>query len=331
MGCMSIAGRTVDTDCMSEAGEDFWQRRFREADERAALLAEATVPELVEIYLVSGRDFELGSMCFQALQRRPHSELLTAALSERRAKKVARRDFAASLLSLATRTAEERAANLPVLMGMLKDRSTRVVTAALEAMHLIQTSASGHAFGVRLRAGLADVPPQGWPPMPTVLDLDELAALAGHRSARVRESLGRAMWLCGDARAVAILLRLTHDEDEFVRGQGAYALGELKIAGGPLSGVVERLWEMADGDTSNARFDALASLVDLGDTRAEARVEPELRAALDAGLHHGARYQLVHLLWKRPNLVSEPLRARLESQWKVNFGAHVPSQFTLED
>ncbi len=310
---------------------DYWEQRFREADERAALLAEASIPELVEMYHVSGEDMDLGSMIFKALQRRPPAELLATALVERRARTVKRRDFAASLISMATDSAEDRQASLPLLMPMLRDRSPRVVSAALQSLHLIQVSASGDAFEVRLRTRPEGVPVEGWTSMPTVLDLDALGPLAEHVSFEVRESLARAMWLCGDARAAALLLKLTRDENEHVRGTAAYVFGEFRIAGGPMDGVIERLWEMADTDPTDARFDALASLVDLGDVEAKARVEPELTAALGAGLRPSARYQLVSLLWDDKDLVSDALKDRLATEWRVNFRAQAPSGMVEDD
>ena len=325
---MSIAGGTVDTVRMAE---DYWERRFRESNERAVLLAEASIPELVEMYHVSGEDIDFGSMVFEALQRRPHADLLAAALVERRARTVKRRDFAASLISMATDSAAERQANLPLLMAMLRDRSPRVVSAALQAMHSIQVSASGHALGVRLRTRPEDVPVEGWPAMPTILDLDALELLAEHPSSEVRESLARAMWLCGDTRAAALLLKLTRDDNEYVRGTAAYVFGEFRIAGGPMDGVIERLWEIADTDPTGARFDALAALVELGDAVAKARIEPELTAALDAGLQQGARYQLISLLWKDKDLVSDQLKDRLAAEWRVNFRAQAPSEMFEDD
>src|SRR5688500_4649243 len=106
---------------MGESGEDYWQRQFREADERAALLQQATVPEIIDIYHASEQDFELGTMCFQALQRRPHEPLLNAAIVELQSHRRERRAFAASLIDLATETDSERSANVPLLMAMLKD------------------------------------------------------------------------------------------------------------------------------------------------------------------------------------------------------------------
>jgi hypothetical protein len=64
---------------------------------------------------------------------------------------------------------------------------------------------------------------------------------------------------------------------------------------------------------------------------AKARVGPELTAALDAGLQQGARYQLISLLWKDKDLVSDQLKDRLAAEWRVNFRAQAPSEMFEDD
>jgi hypothetical protein len=325
------ASFTADTDGVTEPGGDYWERQFRESDARAALLSEATTGELVELHYASHDDCDLGSMCFAALQRRARTEVRAEALRERRASTVSRRAFAASLLSMATRSAPERASNLPLIMAMLRDRSPRVVDAAMQALHIIQVSASGDELGRRLRTRPADVPAEGWQPMPGVIDIEALASFATHRSPDVRTSLARAMWLCGEPSSLDLLLRLTRDIDPYVRGTAADMLGSQRLVGGPMTGVLERLREMADSDPSEARFDAIASLVDLGDEAAQARVAGELEVALDRGLPLVSRYQLVHLLYKEPALISKELQARLANEWRVNFAARVPSELLSDE
>ena len=92
---------------------DYWEERFRESDERAALLNEANARELVELYHASEQDFDLSSMCFEALQRRPHGEVFAEAEREGGARTATRRRFAASLYSLSTRSSKDRERTLP--------------------------------------------------------------------------------------------------------------------------------------------------------------------------------------------------------------------------
>jgi acetolactate synthase regulatory subunit len=305
---------------------DYWEQQFREADERAALLAEATVAELIDIYHASGEDFDLSSICFGALQRRPSADVLAAATVERRARTVARRGFGATQISIAAHSAEQRAANLPLLMAMLEDRSSGVAARAMTAIQSVQTAASGAEFGRRLRTKPENVPAEGWPPMPAAVDLAALTAFVRHRSWDVRDALARVPWLCGEPEALDLLFTPSRDADRYVRGTAANMLGMRRITGGPLTGVLERLREMAATDVPDAKYDALASLVELGDIPARSQVVAELAEALDRGLRPFDRYQLVHLLYKEPSLVSDELRARLATEWCIDFQAQVPSE-----
>lgn len=306
---------------------DYWEQKFREADERAALLAEATVPELVAMYHATGGDIDAGSLCFEALQRRPHQDVRAAALKEMRARTVRRRRFAATLISISAHREDERETGIPLLMGLLDDSSPGVAASAMEALASIQIDASGRDHGHRLRAGVEGVPVEGWPPMQAVVDVRRLSNYAHHRSDRAREALARVCWLCGEPAALELLLLLTRDPDEYVRGCAADGLAHRLIAGGPMTGVRERLREMADHDPTSARFDALAALLELGDSEARGRVARELEAALNAGLRPHDRHQLLFPLYKDPSLVPDEVRERLTKAWCLNFAAPVPSEF----
>lgn len=318
-----MAANQSDADT-SYMAEDYWTRQFQEANERAALLDEATVAELVEVYLASDTDFDLGSMCFEALQRGPHGDLLEAAEGELRSRRVARRALGVTLLDLATDSPEERDANTPRLMHALDDRSPKVVRYALDALSGIQMGASAREFGQRVNHARGE-PRETWPPILAVFDLSPLRRFVTHRDSLIRMSLAHVYGQCGDTEATDLLLALSRDRDPAVRGAAARELGERRLIGGLTTECLGRLHEMAAGEASDPRYAAISALVRLAEPGANVLLEAALERAIESQPAVGDCHSLVLTLFRRPELISESLRERMASRWQVDFAAPAPS------
>lgn len=318
----------ADTTFMSDANEpeDYWQQQFREARERAALLAEASVPELVELHHAAGPDFDLGSVCFEALQRRPRPELLAAGLRERRAKTVRRREFAATLIDLSIDSEAERVANLPYLIEMLRDRSPRVVGSVLSALELVQSGATSREQTRRIRAGEAGTPKRGWPPLPAAVPITDLTALATHREPWVRMALAGVPALCGERSALDLLMFLSRDSDSTVRAAAAHSVGMRRIAGGSQVGVRERLWEMYKTDPNRfANLAALEALLEYDPPATLPTVERVLGRALARGTSCRPYYTVTIGLFRHRDAIATALRERMTEQWQVKWDVPAPS------
>jgi hypothetical protein len=324
-----MAANQSDADT-SYMAEDYWTRQFREARERAALLDEATVAELVEVYLVSDTDFDLGSMCFEALQRRPHRDLLEATERELHSRRVARRALGLTLLDLATDSPEERDANIPRLMHALADRSPKVVRYALDALSSIQMGASGPEFEKRVNYARGE-PREAWPPIVAVFDLSPLRRFVTHRDSLIRMSLAHVYGQCGDTEATDLLLALSRDRDPVVRGSAADELGQRRLIGGLTTECLGRLHEMAAEEASGPRYAAISALVTLAEPGANVLLQAALDRVIDSQPAVGDCHSLVLTLFRRPELISESLRERMTSHWRVDFAAPAPSLMVPHD
>src|SRR3990172_7597400 len=176
----------ADTSYMAE---DYWTRQFQEANERAALLDEATVAELVEVYLASDTDFDLGSMCLEALQRRPKRDVRRAGWRGLRTRDLQRRRFAVELVSMGGDGARHRRWLLPLFVRLLRDSEPAVVEAALSAIEAATLRANSSELGARIRAQGDALYSAAWEhdPLPDVVAAEELAPLIHHRDSGVRD------------------------------------------------------------------------------------------------------------------------------------------------
>lgn len=305
---------------MSEAGEEFWQRQFREADERAALLSEASVAEIVELYHACGDDFDvdfdLGSICFEALQRRPGGDVRAAGWQQLAADASDRRRFGVTLLSVSARTLEDAQQLSPVYVGLLTDGDPEVIQSSLEAISSAQLQLVSEVLTDRVRSTDVNTYNPKWEsdPLPSVLDLAQIAPLICHDDPKVRDFVSHSVRWCGDLDATAILLGLTLDSDTDVRAHAALALGR-EFVGGPIGPSVERLNELAGDDSPYMRACAITALVELGQVQAEALVEAELRAHYEAKRPGTCVWPLTHLASRRPGLISDELKEMLRARW----------------
>jgi hypothetical protein len=209
---------TDDTQSLSDEPHDYWEQQFRAADERAALLAEASVPELVELYLVSHEDWEFGSMVFEALQRRPKAGVRAAGWRELESPTSKRRAFGVRLLSMHDQTQDDLQILIPVFVRLLRDPDVDVVCHSLSAIGSAQLQFVSEVFTQRVRSLPDDRYNPAWEdsPLPSVVDLGVMAPLICHSNPEVRNSVPHSLQFCGEVDATAILLGRTWDSDEDV-------------------------------------------------------------------------------------------------------------------
>lgn len=298
---------------------DYWQQRFREADERAALLAEATVPELVAMYHASGEDIDASSLRVEALQRRPHRDVRRTAWRELRASFPARRAFAVTLLSLSCRTTAHRRSLSRVFVALLHDQDSGVVRASLHAIDSQTVRANDRQFGARIIEQGDALYSDAWTdhPLPDLVPAQELAFLIHHQDAEVRNVLAHSFGCTGTLEATAILLALTWDTDLDVRAHAAFQLGR-RYVGGSIEEPVRRLCELCESPFRYIRACAITALVELGQHRAAPLIETELLGALESGESRMCVWPLRHLVSRKPHLVSEQMRELLRKrahQW----------------
>lgn len=281
-------------------------------------LAEATGPELVELYLAG--DFDLCGACFAVLQRRPAGETLAAGLVLARSDDTRRRDFAPRLLTMGIppRRVEGREAGLLALTALLDDEAPEVVASAIGGFGSLQVKGSVGEFGRRIHAAKEDPSLIPWrEPMPAKIELGLLSRFVSHPDEAVRMQLGHALILCGDEAATRILLALADDGDEVVRATAANALGWKDHAGGVTPEVIATLWRMCADEDRGVRAEAVAALTKLRAAGAEEAFVRELQAAVDAGAPDVDVYGMLLTLPHLPPFLPPELQRAAEELWPL--------------
>lgn len=299
----------MSDEAESGAGDDTEE----EAD--GSVLAEATVDELVELYLTSEDDWDRHKKYREALARRPAEDLERAARRQLASDDGARRECGAELLSLCGRSEDDRTRHLPMFLSLLRDDNTSVIEAALRSIQRAQLDWVDREWTARVKSDKDGRYSAAWEDalLPSRIDLADIAFVVSHPDSYVRHCLSQCLEFCGETDATAILLGLTWDEDEDVRAHAGLALGR-RWVGGPIGPSIERLWQLVEEASPYVRACAITALVKLGREDAEPLVESFLRENLAEKRSQMCYWPLELLLWNRPGLISAELTMMLEER-----------------